>query len=347
MNEETVKVIGFESANSFVKVYSNGKSVSYPNTTSKAPKETYSKIGNPENEFTSIVYEICGLRVNVGKTLNYISSGGGSIERYNGTPYYIESIIAISQFAKKGDDLIICTGLPSDHYGDKEKATEYITKALKKEHTIKIDDEEITFNIKEVYVTLQPLATFFYTVIDTYGESNTDMITRYTDTETLIIDIGWGTTDLAHLQGSDLAFDPIKIDTSMRNAYESILEKLREHAIKGDPIKTGSIKLLEMEKQLRTKDIFKFAKNEYSVANIKKEIFRTTAENILAEINNYRNITQFTTVIFTGGGTAALLTDFQEKLGDKNGEFPENMFFMSNPQDANVKGYYVYVKYLQ
>ncbi|HDR8302811.1 TPA: ParM/StbA family protein [Bacillus cereus] len=345
--ERTVKFVGFESANSFVKVFCNGKSVTYANTASKAPKETFNNVNKADKNATDIVYEIGEERLNVGKTKNYVSSGGGSIERYNGTPYYMESLIAIAQFAKDGDNLVVCTGIPSDHYRDKEKAEEYITKALKREHTIIIDGEARTFNIIRVHVTLQPLATFFYTVIDEFGESNEDMITRYEDTETLVIDIGWGTTDLAHLLGSSLTSDPIKIDTAMKSAYEEILERLREKAPKGDPIKTGSVKLLDMEKQLRTSDTFKFSNNEYPVGDLKKVVFKKVAENILAEINNYRNLTQFTTVIFTGGGTTALLDNFTEKLADKEGKFPENVFLMSAAQDANAKGYYVYAKYLQ
>ncbi|MEW4131966.1 ParM/StbA family protein [Bacillus thuringiensis] len=345
--ESTVKYIGFESANSFVKVFCNGKSVTYANTASKAPKETFNKVDKKDRNSTDVVYEIGEERLNVGKTKNYVSSGGGSIERYNGTPYLLESLIAIAQFAKNGDNLAVCTGIPSDHYRDKDKATEYITNALKKEHTVIVDGEERTFNIIRVHVTLQPLATFFYTVIDEFGESNAEMIARYEDTETLVIDIGWGTTDLAHLLGSSLMSDPIKIDTAMKAAYEEILERLREKAPKGDPIKTGSVKLLDMEKQLRKSDIFKFSNNEYPVGDLKKVVFKKVAENILAEINNYRNLTQFTTVIFTGGGTTALLNIFTEKLADKDGKFPENVFLMADAQDANAKGYYVNAKYLQ
>lgn len=52
------------------------KSVTYANTASKAPKETFNKVDKKDRNATDVVYEIGEERLNVGKTKNYVSSGG-------------------------------------------------------------------------------------------------------------------------------------------------------------------------------------------------------------------------------------------------------------------------------
>lgn len=339
------KVIAFEAANSFVKVFSEGKKVVYPNTVTEAAKESFN-FSDDRDENT--VYTVDGQRFQVGKTLRYMTSSSDNVSRYGSDQYYVESLIAISHFVTDGSTVKVATGIPSVHYDDKELATRLITEALKGEHTIAVNDEEITFTISEVIVTLQPLATFFYASIDEDGTPSPDMIERVKDTETLIIDIGWGTTDIAVCKG--LSLDSyFTTDTSMKTAYEMIVERMKEKARNENrKLATARIKLLDVEKYARKNMIYKYANESYNFKDIYHEVMEITANRILTEVNAIRGIDQYTTVLFTGGGTKALQSDLRDLLTDsRTGEVFHNVYGVEDVQTANVKGYYVYAKYLK
>lgn len=340
------KIIAFESANSFVKVFSDGRSVTYPNTVTKAPKESFT-IGTSRDEET--VYTVNGQRVCVGQTHDYRSSSSDSVSRYSSPSYYTEAIIAISHFAKDGDKLTVVTGLPSDHYRDRDTATKAIEETLQGSHAIMVNDEEIEFTITKVIVTLQPLASFFYSAIDEYGEESTEMLERFNDSETMVIDIGWGTTDIAVCRGYGLV-EYETIDTSMKTAYANMLDIARDEAKrKGDAkFPTAPIKLLDLEKQVRKNMKYKFANVDYPMKDIHDRVMKQTASDIYTEVNNFNNIGKYTTVLLTGGGTRALLPHLVPLLNDpKTGELYDNVFVVDDAQLANVKGYYVFAKYLQ
>lgn len=339
------KVVAFESANSFVKVFSDGRKKVYPNTVTRATKEAYN-FGSERNEST--VYTVLGGRYNVGQTLDYISSSSDSIERYGAEYYYIESLIAISQFAKDGDRIKAVTGLPSIHYGNKEEATRLIQTALTGDHELWIDGEHVRFTITEVLVTLQPLATFFYAAVDEFGEESPEMMARFDDSETLIIDIGWGTTDVALCRGYGLV-DYWTINTSMKTAYERIVAEMRAQAVKEKrKLASAKMPLLDVEKQLRKNMKYNYANEDYNAREIYDEVMSQTAKDIITEVNGIRGIDSYRTVLLTGGGTKALHSDLQELLMNKQtGNVYDNVYIIDDMQLANVKGYYVFAKFLQ
>jgi len=354
------KFLGFESANSFVKVFYDGDYKVYPNTHIIAPKESFN-VGIEEKQTKQkerigdrgidekIIYEVDGKRVQVGLTTNnYISSTTDSIKRYATSEYYLESVIAMSHFVTDGDEIEVCTDIPSHHYDDKEKATEYITNALKKKHTIKRDGEDISFTVTDIGVILQPLASFFFTLVSQWGKPFREMMQRVENSETLVIDIGWGSTDVAVLLGSGLV-DQWTVNTSMKNAYERLAEKLKETA-KEEGRKLASaknIRLLDLEKQVREKNSFTYANEEYCVKGVFPNILEGINNDILREVNNIRSIDSMKTTIFTGGGTKALEVNIVKQLSDEKGRLEENIFIITDSQVANATGCYVFVKYIR
>lgn len=338
------KVIAFEAANSFVKVFSEGRQVVYPNTVTEASKESFN-FSDDRDENT--VYTVNGQRFHVGKTLRYMTSSSDSISRYGSEQYYIEAIIAISQFASDGSTVKVATGIPSVHYDVRDEATKLIQNSLKGVHTIEVNGVEMTFTITEVVVTLQPLATFFYTVMDENGNELSEMATRFEDSETLVIDIGWGTTDIAVCNGFGLE-SYFTIDTSMKTAYEMIVSRMKEKASKEQrKLASARIKLLDVEKHARKNMIYKYANESYNFKDIYQEVMGITAKRILTEVNAIRGIDQYTTVLLTGGGSSALLPDLESLLiNDRTGNLADNVYLANGLQTANVKGYYVFAKYI-
>lgn len=342
------KVVAYESANSFVKVYSAGKTRIYPNTLTPVPGEVFQINAPTDTLGESTIYTVNGKSYYAGQTVDFHSSSSTSLERYRSAQYLTESLIAIAQVTKDGEKVTVVTGIPANHYGDKERATSYIRQNLEGTHNISINGSPISFTVETVVVTLQPLASFFFSIMDEHGHHDETMIERFEDSETLVIDIGWGTTDVAVCRGAGLV-DYRTLKSSMKNVYELVARQLKERArLDGRKLATHDIELLDLEKQIRTKRIYRFANEEYRVMDLYESALREIASLILLESNAYRGLDRFTTVIFTGGGTTSLTPALMDNFKEENGDIPSNIFIMDGPtaQVANVKGYYVYAKYL-
>lgn len=344
------KVVAFEAANSFVKVFTRGRTRVYANTLTTVSSEVFTKIGDNMDRDAETVYTVAGKSYYVGRTLKYRTSSGSDLSRYKTEKYLAESLIAISQVVDDGETIVVATGIPADHYAAKEMAKEYINEALVGTHTIQVNGNDFTFTISEVVIILQPLASYFYALVDELGNSDEGMISRITDTETLIVDVGFGTTDLAVCLGYGLqGYYPLT--DSMRTVYEKVARKLKEQAAaKGDKLATAKIQLLDLENQIRTKKHFTYANKRYEITGLYEDALKETANDVLDEIRNIRGLEQYTTVIFTGGGSKSMAKYFDAALKDpKTGDLPENVFFIDGQtaQTANVKGYFVYTNYLR
>src|SRR5690606_37347940 len=92
-------------------------------------------------------------------------------------------------------------------------------------HTVYVNGTPRTFEIVDVKVLLQPLGTLTHLLIDEHGDIRKEGLglTR-ADKRSVIVDIGWGTTDVALMQGSNLV-DYFGVDTAMQDAYELILNR--------------------------------------------------------------------------------------------------------------------------
>ncbi|WP_370543211.1 hypothetical protein [Geomicrobium sp. JCM 19055] len=170
---------------------------------------------------------------------------------------------------------------------------------------------------------------------------NQDMLARYEGTETLVIDIGWGTTDVA-LVGNGGLSDFWTIQASMSSAYREIELTLKEDKT----FSTNTMQPLEIERQLRDNDVLTFSNRTVDASNAKKQVFKETAQQIMTEVNNHQNIEEMTTVIFTGGGFQALKEHLEPMISNDQGQVLDNIFFIEDCQLANAKGCYVFGKYI-
>lgn len=340
-------IVAFESANSFVKSYSNGDSMIYPNTVSDAILEQFDKLKGEEKEDCEVVYQLDddGYNYNVGRTFDYSTSSSSSIKRYSSDAYKRESLTAIARLIKGGETIVASTGIPSNHYGSKDDITKAINDNLCGFHKMVIDGELKEFTVSAVLVTLQPLASFFYCVIDELGNSNEMMIKRFQGNKTLVVDIGWGTTDVAVCVSNGLS-EYISVKTSMKKAYEKIAQRIKTK-FKGRKIASHTFELFDLEKQLRESFIIEHANEKYDCTDIVDSVMEKTCADLVGEISNLRSFEDYKTVIFTGGGTSALQENIKDTFTNEKGELDENIFIILDSQIANVKGYYVFAKYLQ
>ncbi|CUB09191.1 hypothetical protein BN2127_JRS1_00975 [Bacillus cereus] len=340
------KVIAWESANSFVKVCSEGKTKTYANTMTKAPvKKFQGGMFEVETQDTDVVYEFGIDRFNVGKTKGYDSSTSSNEQRYKTTQFYRESIIAISQFAKKGDVIHAVTALPSIH--NKEDIIQELSNRFIGEHEITIDKgnkkkEKRKFRISKLTVILQPEGTFYFFIADENGNVRQQFLERVQNSKTLVFDIGWGTSDTAVFEGLDmLGFDEIK-GVSMKKIFEEIKQYIiNEHEL------TANVDLLEMERQLRETGgrSVTIANVTYDVKDIVESVYKKYGEMFVTKLTAMYDLNDYYTILLTGGGFQ-LLENYIKPHLSKNGDWFENVYPLTNGQVSNVKGYYIYGKYI-
>lgn len=325
-------VIGYEVANSFVKIRSRRGEDIYPNTLrriepfemdldlqSGRPRYTYYTIGKDTY--------VAGER----SLKTDISSSSRDSDRYDTPEFFAESLIAISQHAEHEDELVIVTGLPVNHFQD-GKSKEKLLRLLGGEHRIYVNGRIKTFYIRKVLVILQPIGTLTSLIFDLDGFIVNQKLVKTTK---VIIDIGWGTTDVAILDGLRLIRQE-PVDMAMLDAYLNI-ERAMRHEF--DYIKDRNIPLFKLEEQLRDSDSYIGWDQKFNVKAIKARAFEITASTIMSQIKNKVTLSDYDQIIFTGGGVSALKIYLKAQLEDK-----KNIYMPSNTQMANATGFYVYGK---
>lgn len=335
-----MKVIGFEAANSFVKIKSDkyAEPEAYLNTVRELTGYEEAAVDDEVlgGAVEDTIFRINGVSYTVGNAKDAGSSSGRGVDRYDTPLYKIASLIAIARHVDNGDEVLVVTGVPAQHYKTDRAAT-LIEQALKGEHTVYINGNPVTFNVKEVRVMLQPLGSY-NTLLKKDDGSLKERAVELSKKEKLLIDIGWGSTDVAVLEGAMLR-DFFTIDVSMFNAYEAIGKGLEKAY--PDIVEAGGYNEFDLEKQLRESNVFEIGNVPYNALAIKQKAFETVANNIMAEISRKQiNLKKYGAVIFTGGGVLALAPYLRKFTEDV-----PNVLKVVDAQMANARGYYISGKY--
>lgn len=320
------EIVASEAANSFVKSYSKSGKKVYPNTTRIVKPNEESIFGS--GKITT--YTINDVKYVVGETRNVNTSSGRASDRYSSQLFKVEMLISVAQHVHDGARIKLVTGLPATHYNDKVSVG-LIEEALTGKHTVWVGDEKRTFNIVDVKVLLQPIGTLMYYLFDERGGKKRP---EEMNTYKIIIDIGWGTTDIAIVDGMRIVDTP-GINTAMLEAYKSVWTGLEQKygKLRGVP------NHLFLEERLRNNDIFKSGGVEYDATDVKRKAFEETAETIISKIANEGIVLEdFDKVIFTGGGVTALAPYLGKFLGDINA----TRIADGKAQLANAIGFYIY-----
>jgi plasmid segregation protein ParM len=330
-----MKNIVWETANSSIKVHAGGdNTLVYHNTLTEVPQE---KLKNRINKDASndSIYTIEGKNYYVGKLKNYITNTNKDDQRYRLPSFYKSSIIALSQFVEDKDVIYSVTGLPARHYNDKT------IKELKelfenKVHTVIVNGKEKSFEIKQLDVLLQPVGTYYYSMVGEDGKT-TELYSHLINGKTLIIDIGFGSTDFAEIIEGELK-NPKESGLAMNDVYQALIEKMKLK-FSNDDIASANLKPLEVMDQLREKHIVNYSRQDYDIKDIKEDTYKDYAERIISGVTRSLAFKDYDTVIFTGGGS----TELQEYLGlfiNNN-----NTFIAPESRTANVKGFYLHNRF--
>lgn len=325
----SLKAVGMEVANSFVKVKSYKGEGVYLNTIKEHfEDEEQAFFGSLSDGTRKKRFKYQGRLWSIGETRGGVSSSGRDSDRYATDSYKAQAMIALAQFVESGDELKVVTGLPANHYR-KQNAEHLVEEALRGEHVVTVDGNPVKFNVRQVVPVLQPMGTLYYLMLNDDGTPRPDA-RRLRDAYKAIVDIGFGSTDVAILDGAELV-EYFVVNVSMVNAYERILRTVKLQ---------NELTPLEAEQQLREQDALSFGGRTYDVEEIKRNAFKTTASEIIAGVKNRVSLERMDATIFTGGGVKALYSGLRDQLENVPNAVP-----VKDPQPANARGFWLYGMY--
>lgn len=325
--------IGVEAANSFVKVKSINKESIYLNTLKRVTSQREVIGGHLTKCEQGHAYLL------EGESDTYLiglpdgkSSTSRDTDRYSSDFYKRQMLFAISQHVGNGDDVIVGTGLPASHY-ENEVAIQSI-KSLIGPHAVYIDEEVKMFNINEVKITLQPIGMISQLIFNQDGQLNPGG-EEIVEGKKLIIDVGWGTTDIASMEGMELVkYDGI--DTAILDAYLYAIEHLQG---KYNELKQGMKTPFELDELYRNNKALKVRQREYDdFRDFINDAYKHTADEIVATVKSLGyTFSDYDYVIFGGGGAYAL----RKYLPMDN-----HIKIINDAQIANARGFYIASKFM-
>ena len=327
------KVIGIDVANSTLKAYTDDASIVYRNTLKKINDAGVIFSFNTDYKmyvYNNEVYEVGDLSV--------IGSGGRGQQRYRSDDFQVESVIGLSKLLTPGkvEKIRVVTGVPSNY----AKNTEVINKlkeTLLGVHTVKevtwAKVDEITFDVVDVLVVAQPLGTMYDYMVDDNGEYiNPGLLKK----KVIVIDIGWGTLDLAILESSKVrstfGFE-IGVSDYIASIQEDVNNRMPEANIYG-------LNAHELDNQLLQSTTIETPFGEFDLSSIVAEHKMDSARTIYQKVMSLGlEFSQFYRIILTGGGAMLFEKELRDQFQDSR------LVIKENAQISNCRGFYLLGKF--
>ncbi|MDD2226995.1 MAG: ParM/StbA family protein [Clostridia bacterium] len=324
------KVVGIDVANSTIKVWTdNEKNLKYRNTIKEINDAglVYSfKTDYQMYVYNKEVYEVGDIAA--------MGSGSRAKGRYDSNAFKIEALIGITSILEPNtkEKIRLVTGLPSS-LAKNEAIKEAIKANLIGEHTLKSvkwdQVDTITFEIVEVIVVPQPLGTLYNFV---YDSTTKELNQKYLAQRALVVDIGWGSLDLAVLESfrvrGTFGFD-IGVSDYISDLQEDVNNKYPEASIYTLNPHELDLALLEsevVETPFGKYDLSKFVEKHKAIQA--KRVHESTM-GLGLEFNKFYRI------ILTGGGSLQYEKYLKELFNDPR------LIIQENAVMANVRGFYL------
>lgn len=324
------KIIGIDVANSTIKIWTDGeKNLKYRNTIKEINDSglVYSfKTDYQMYVYNKEVYEV--------GDISAMGSGGRGKSRYNSESFKIETIIGITSILEPGrtEKVRLVTGVPSS-LSKNSAVIEELKQSLLGEHNVKsvkwdqVDD--ISFEIVEVIVVPQPLGTLYNFV---YDENTGELNQKYLSQRTLVVDIGWGTLDLAILESSRVRGTfGFEIGTSdyIADLQEEVNNKFPEASI-------YALNPHQLDLALLESYVVETPFGNYDLEALAEKHKEIQAKRVYESIMGLGlEFNKFYRIILTGGGSLQYEKYLKELFNDPRVILQENAVM------ANVRGFYL------
>lgn len=328
-----IELFALDIANSSVKLArGNMETLVYPNRLKRVTQRATKVEASSQED--AMVY---GEKTKEGRMVNYIigagdglSSASTDVSRYSSAQFKREVLAAITQTVSNGAEVFIVTGVPVTH--EVEESRKALNENLIGEHTTYRNGHELTFTITNVLVMHQPMGSFYRFVTEKKRKSKNFSLK---DQRTLVLDIGWGTTDIVNLEGTT-TIGADGADYAMSKLYTELYDTIvGEYGTKIVGVKDA----ITLEQALRNqpkKKILTIDGEKVDVTDYYEEIREQLFEDLESVINSMGVDLRFMHNIIYSGGGALALKDLIENKYKKD----SRLIIMPDAQKANVLGYF-------
>lgn len=328
------QVVGIDVANSTIKVWTEGeKNISYRNTI-KAINDAglvYSfKTDYQMYVYNKEVYEV--------GDITSMGSGRRGKSRFNSEDFKIEAIIGITSILEPGvhEKLRVVTGVPS-YLAKNNTVIDEIKANLMGSHNVKSVQwdkvNDISFDILDVIVVPQPLGTMYNYV---YNNKTHELDQKLLSQRAIVIDIGWGTLDLAILESgrvrSTFGFD-IGTSDYISGIQEEVNTKIPEaniYSLNPHQLDIELLKSTTVETPFGQFDLSAYVEKhkELQAKRVVKEIMSLGLE-----------FNKFYKIICTGGGSIVYEKYLRSEFSDPR------LLIQENAVMSNCRGFYLLGKF--
>lgn len=211
----------------------------------------------------------------------------------------------------------VVTGLPLDYLKYREK----LEKSLVGTHTIEINGKQKTTHVANAIVIPQPMGVFFNNLMN---DSGNIVNTSYAKKTIGIVDVGFGSTDIAYVKNMEF-IDKYSRSTNiaMNSVYKAIAEAIFQEF---DVYK----ELYELEEEVQG-GVVRIKGVEYDITNLIEAAKKGIANKLVTWIGTiWKNRPEIDEIIIAGGGGLSLFSHMGGPLDAR---------LSDNPQLAILKGY--------
>jgi plasmid segregation protein ParM len=333
-----MKTVGVDIGYGFLKVYDGEKFYIVPSVIGEAVKMAFEmqkemgmKPSNKINLSKLAEVEVDGNSYSVGEFAILQSENSyRPISLDRATDGFLKVFFLLGLACSMGDlteeDFHLVTGLPVKDFVLHKN---FYVKEFTGTHEITINGVKRTINIQKVTVIPQPYGTFCDGLFEENGNVNEDFASQHVG----IIDIGFKTSDF--IQIKDYVYLEKYSSTSV-NGMSYIYGEVKDYLHTNYSITKEDF---ELEEIIRKGGI-KYNGTMIDLSEILVKSKTNLCKKISAEIKNkWPNFPELETIIISGGGGAMLFDYFYDILS-------ENIVLTTEPQIANVRGYYNWGVYL-
>ena len=335
--ENITRIIGLDVANSTLKIWTNELNLKYVNTI--RPINDAGLVYSFKTDYQMFVYDKQIYEVGL---LSATGSGGRGVSRYGSEDFKIEALIGITSCLKELPNFVehevlrIVTGVPSA-LAKNQKVISQIKQMLTGVHEVKSVTWEtvrpITFEIREVIVVPQPLGTMYDYVYDPEMDSLNEKLLNQ---RAIVIDIGWGTTDIAILETarvrSTFSFN-IGTADYISDLQEDINNTMPEASI-------FSLAPHELDEALLESPIVETPFGEFDLSEYIDKWQKYEAKRVYQEVMGIGlEFNKFYKIILTGGGSLLYEKYLRELFDDPR------LIIQDNAVMANSRGFWLLGNY--
>ena len=274
-------------------------------------------------------------------------SGGKDESRYYSEAFKRETAIALSQIVTSEKQVIkLVTGLPAS-LSERDDLIKKMKENLIGNYIVEIEYDEYTkekksFSIADVVIVSQPVGTLWSYLYNQDGKMRDfgNISGKAIKTKRfLILDVGYGTTDLVELSAADGLGNNKNLQKGMSDYIANLYNEI-EREYPESHLSAAIENPYELDEMLIDNDILSLPRDEFDVSECKNNVAEQMATEIKNALDKYGyNFEKYHEIILTGGGCITLFEAIRKVFNND-----KRVKLIDRPLLANALGFYIISK---